>query len=222
MGRMAEMVSQGDDAAEPPKRDPIEAALSIMRRMPPNKIAHNLNAICNLIPEHADELLQRVDQPLEEAKCTDTGRAYLLCDYNQDGDSHRFKRLGFETFLGAKQIAKHLCKDCNTKFDSEIALKSHRRWCRKYEDMTVEEQIRLRRTRVDSATRRGETTRKVEMVWVFTCENAKTKPCGLCTWGSKIDTSTSATPEIRQMGVFRLSHPPLKLSVFVVNQDSFL
>ena len=72
MGRMAEMVSQGDDAAEPPKRDPIEAALSIMRRMPPNKIAHNLNAICNLIPEHADELLQRVDQPLEEAKCKDT------------------------------------------------------------------------------------------------------------------------------------------------------
>ena len=62
---MAEMVSQGDDAAaaEPPKRDPIEAALSIMRRMPPNKIAHNLNAICNLIPEHADELLQRVDSP---------------------------------------------------------------------------------------------------------------------------------------------------------------
>ena len=57
--------------------------------MPPNKIAHNLNAICNLIPEHADELLQRVDQPLEEAKCTDTGRAYLLCDYNRDGDSHR-------------------------------------------------------------------------------------------------------------------------------------
>ena len=89
---MAEMVSQGDDAAgapEQPKRDPIEAALSIMRRMPPNKIAHNLNAICNLIPEHADELLQRVDQPLEEAKCKDTGRAYLLCDYNRDGDSHR-------------------------------------------------------------------------------------------------------------------------------------
>ena len=87
---MAEMVGADEAAApEQPKRDPIEAALSIMRRMPPNKIAHNLNAICNLIPEHADELLQRVDQPLEEAKCTDTGRAYLLCDYNRDGDSHR-------------------------------------------------------------------------------------------------------------------------------------
>ena len=87
---MAEMVGADEAAApEQPKRDPIEAALSIMRRMPPNKIAHNLNAICNLIPEHADELLQRVDQPLEEAKCKDTGRAYLLCDYNRDGDSHR-------------------------------------------------------------------------------------------------------------------------------------
>ena len=73
---MAEMVGADEAAApEQPKRDPIEAALSIMRRMPPNKIAHNLNAICNLIPEHADELLQRVDQPLEEAKCKDTGRA---------------------------------------------------------------------------------------------------------------------------------------------------
>lgn len=74
-----------DDAA----KDPIACALSIMRRMPPNKIEQNLSGLLNLIPEHTDELLQRVDQPLEEATCAETGRAYLLCDYNRDGDSYR-------------------------------------------------------------------------------------------------------------------------------------
>ena len=76
-------------AMDPEKKDPISCALSIMRRMPPNKIEHNLSGLLNLIPEHTDELLQRVDQPLEEATCAETGRAYLLCDYNRDGDSYR-------------------------------------------------------------------------------------------------------------------------------------
>ena len=68
-----------------PPADP--QALSIMRRMPPNKIEQNLSALLTLIPEHTDELLQRVDQPLEVAKCGESGREYLLCDYNRDGDS---------------------------------------------------------------------------------------------------------------------------------------
>ncbi|KAJ1459630.1 F-actin-capping protein subunit beta [Pelagophyceae sp. CCMP2097] len=70
-------------------KDAISAALSIMRRMPPNKIEHNLSGLINLIPQHTDELLQRVDQPLEEATDAETGRKYLLCDYNRDGDSYR-------------------------------------------------------------------------------------------------------------------------------------
>lgn len=67
----------------------ITASLAIMRRMPPNKIEQNLSGLLNLIPDQTDELLQRVDQPLEEATCADTGRKYLLCDYNRDGDSYR-------------------------------------------------------------------------------------------------------------------------------------
>ncbi|KAJ8599935.1 hypothetical protein CTAYLR_002796 [Chrysophaeum taylorii] len=77
------------EAATSSSKDPISCALSIMRRMPPNKIEHNLSGLLNLIPEHTDELLQRVDQPLEEAIDAETGRAYLLCDYNRDGDSYR-------------------------------------------------------------------------------------------------------------------------------------
>lgn len=69
--------------------DPITSSLSIMRRMPPNKIEQNMSGLLNLIPDHTDELLQRVDQPLEEATCGETGRKYLLCDYNRDGDSYR-------------------------------------------------------------------------------------------------------------------------------------
>lgn len=70
-------------------KDVISSALSIMRRMPPNKVEHNLSGLINLVPEHTDELLQRVDQPLEVATDAETGLKYLLCDYNRDGDSYR-------------------------------------------------------------------------------------------------------------------------------------
>lgn len=60
-----------------------------MRRLPPNKIEQNLNGLLNLLPNDAEELLQRVDQPLQEETDSETGRKFLLCDYNRDGDSHR-------------------------------------------------------------------------------------------------------------------------------------
>ena len=52
----------------------ISCSLSLMRRLPPNKIEQNLSGLLNLLPEDTDELLQRVDQPLEEATCKDTVR----------------------------------------------------------------------------------------------------------------------------------------------------
>ena len=65
--------------------------------------------------------------------------------------------------------------------------------------MSIEEQVKLRRTRVASATRRGKVVRKVEMVSVMTCENLNTKSCREFIYlESKIDTSTSATPEIER------------------------
>lgn len=67
----------------------IATSLSLMRRLPPNKIEQNLTGLLNLVPEEADEISQRVDQPLQEALDTETGRKFLLCDYNRDGDSHR-------------------------------------------------------------------------------------------------------------------------------------
>ena len=67
----------------------INSALNTMRRLPPAKTEFNLSGLLNLLPEYTDELLQRVDQPLQVATDATTGQQYLLCDYNRDGDSYR-------------------------------------------------------------------------------------------------------------------------------------
>ena len=54
-----------------------------MRRLPPNKIEQNLSGLLNLLPEEADELLQRVDQPLKEILDTDTVREFILHIFGQ-------------------------------------------------------------------------------------------------------------------------------------------
>ena len=41
------------------------------------------------MPDLTEDLLTSVDQPLEVRRCKKTGRDYLLCDYNRDGDSWR-------------------------------------------------------------------------------------------------------------------------------------
>ena len=120
---------------------------------------------------------------------------------DQDGDSHRIKRLGFENIIEGKEKGKFVCEACQSSFDSAAGLKSHNRgkWCRKFEDMSIAEQVRLRRTRQVATTRKGKTARLVEEVSVRTCEEQETKSCGEFVYlGSKIITSASATPEIRR------------------------
>ena len=41
------------------------------------------------MPDLTEDLLSSVDQPLEIRTCKKSGRDYLLCDYNRDGDSYR-------------------------------------------------------------------------------------------------------------------------------------
>ena len=38
-----------------------------MRRLPPSNVEQNLRGLIDLLPDETDELLQRVDQPLQEA-----------------------------------------------------------------------------------------------------------------------------------------------------------
>jgi hypothetical protein len=40
-------------------------------------------------PTLVEDLLSSVDQPLKVARDKETGKDYLLCDYNRDGDSYR-------------------------------------------------------------------------------------------------------------------------------------
>eukprot|EP00252_Welwitschia_mirabilis_P022041 TRINITY_DN5830_c0_g1_i1.p1 TRINITY_DN5830_c0_g1~~TRINITY_DN5830_c0_g1_i1.p1 ORF type:complete len:271 (+),score=57.32 TRINITY_DN5830_c0_g1_i1:252-1064(+) len=67
----------------------MEAAMDLMRRMPPSKSSEALSALLSLLPQHSPELLSRVDQPLQIQIDEDTGKEFLLCDYNRDGDSYR-------------------------------------------------------------------------------------------------------------------------------------
>jgi len=69
--------------------DVIDNMLDLTRRLPPNNIEKNLAALVELRPECEDELLGSVDQPLQVRTCTTTGRDYLICDYNRDGESYR-------------------------------------------------------------------------------------------------------------------------------------
>lgn len=72
----------GDDAAK------LKAALDLMRRLPPSKIDDNLADIVSLSSSVQDDLLATVDQPLQ-VSTDSSGREFLLCDYNRDGDSFR-------------------------------------------------------------------------------------------------------------------------------------
>jgi capping protein beta len=69
--------------------DPIDCALDLMRRLPPQHVSSNLAKLLQLAPDLAEDLVSAIDQPLKVAKDASTGRDYLLCDYNRDGDSHR-------------------------------------------------------------------------------------------------------------------------------------
>ncbi|KAJ1928530.1 F-actin-capping protein subunit beta [Tieghemiomyces parasiticus] len=69
--------------------DPIDCALDLMRRLPPQDIEENLANLLEIAPDLTDELLSAVDQPLRIQKCPATGKDYIACDYNRDGDSYR-------------------------------------------------------------------------------------------------------------------------------------
>ena len=61
-----------------------------MRRLPPQHVENNLAGLLDIVPDLTEDLLSSVDQPLKVKKCKSTGKDYLLCDYNRDGDSYRY------------------------------------------------------------------------------------------------------------------------------------
>ncbi|TYJ56677.1 hypothetical protein B9479_002607 [Cryptococcus floricola] len=67
----------------------FDSLLDLLRRLPPTKVEDNVNVLCDLAPEYADDLLGNVDQPLKVLSDDGEGREFLGCDYNRDGDSFR-------------------------------------------------------------------------------------------------------------------------------------
>lgn len=61
----------------------------LLRRLDPKQTTKHLQSIISLNPAIAEDLLASVDQPLGVRRCKQSGRDYLLCDYNRDGDSYR-------------------------------------------------------------------------------------------------------------------------------------
>ena len=121
---------------------------------------------------------------------------------DEDGDLHRMRKLGFETVLEKEKEGCLVCDECGSTFDTKKGLKSHQTIagaCRSADSMSTTELVRLRRTRQTSASVRGKTERKVEIVSVTTCENLTCKPTGSFVYlGSLLDMTASATPEIKR------------------------
>ncbi|KAB8303364.1 hypothetical protein EYC80_004796 [Monilinia laxa] len=81
--------------------DQFDSALDLLRRLNPKHTTTHLNSLIDLVPSLTEDLLSSVDQPLTVSRCRKTGRDYLLCDYNRDGDSYRSPWSGeFETPVG--------------------------------------------------------------------------------------------------------------------------
>jgi len=69
--------------------DPVDSMLDLMRRLPPTRVEENINSLIQIYPDYAEDLLGSVDQPLKVLTDRATGRDYLACDYNRDGESYR-------------------------------------------------------------------------------------------------------------------------------------
>lgn len=67
----------------------LNSALNLMRRMPPSSIENSLAGLLELTPDLCEDLLTHIDQPLKIEQDSKTGKSFVKCDYNRDGDSYR-------------------------------------------------------------------------------------------------------------------------------------
>ena len=77
----------------------IDVALDLMRRLAPDEVENNIQELTRLAPELSEELLSSIDQPLKIRKCLQTGKDYLLCDYNRDATSYRYDKISPASFV---------------------------------------------------------------------------------------------------------------------------
>jgi capping protein beta len=64
-------------------------ASDLLRRLNPKDTSLNVSRLIALAPSLTEDLLESVDVPLTVRRCVKSGRDFLCCDYNRDGDSWR-------------------------------------------------------------------------------------------------------------------------------------
>jgi hypothetical protein len=141
------------------------------------------------------------DQGNSERMAIQMGKNGWLTD--QDGDKHRCKLLGSKEFIDDKKN-KIRCKKCKTVFKSERALKSHgTSKCRLRQDMTPEEQAKLRRKREANASIAGRKSLGVEQIQIMDVFDNLLKAVAEFTYlGTLASTDGYSTREInRRLGI---------------------
>uniref|UniRef100_M1BF23 F-actin-capping protein subunit beta n=1 Tax=Solanum tuberosum TaxID=4113 RepID=M1BF23_SOLTU len=102
----------------------MEAAMGLMRRIPPKHTETALSALLSLLPEHSSDLLSQVDQPLQVLCDMESGKEFILCEYNRDADSYRSPIPG--NFLPDVHIMEHLNMQCTS--DDPLSPSSQSLW----------------------------------------------------------------------------------------------
>lgn len=69
--------------------DSYTTALSLLRKVNPQRLPEHLTNVSRLNNEISEDLLSTVDVPLTIQQDKDSGKAFLCCDYNRDLDSFR-------------------------------------------------------------------------------------------------------------------------------------
>eukprot|EP00747_Dinoflagellata_sp_TGD_P003765 gnl/TRDRNA2_/TRDRNA2_109736_c0_seq1.p1 gnl/TRDRNA2_/TRDRNA2_109736_c0~~gnl/TRDRNA2_/TRDRNA2_109736_c0_seq1.p1 ORF type:complete len:295 (+),score=67.54 gnl/TRDRNA2_/TRDRNA2_109736_c0_seq1:66-950(+) len=85
------------------------AALSLLRRLPPQDLQRNFSAIAELAPNLESELASHVDGPLQLLLDDEANRYFIACDYNFDG-SGKYRSPWTSNFFSAEGEGDQLTK----------------------------------------------------------------------------------------------------------------
>ena len=67
----------------------MKSALNLFRRLPPEEAESTFRTVASLRGDLAEDLLQQVDFPLAKGFDRESNKAFILCDYNSNGESYR-------------------------------------------------------------------------------------------------------------------------------------
>ena len=70
--------------------DPFEAAMNLLRRLPPEDIESSFKSISVLREDLSETLLQHIDFPLRVGHDPEVDKPFILSDFNTFEESYRY------------------------------------------------------------------------------------------------------------------------------------